>query len=655
MAKYNVLPDGSSLIETDDGRQTRTALDAATLENSFGATLDPELQLTRRANDITQRIDDVRAKYDPAYAASREEGKKKDADAAGRLEIDQKAGGLKRQIDEQRAVDLSGATAQNDVKQLDRIGPYGPAGAPRNATDTGGAGPDPVLSQINGQQPAPVRLVPNTAGATGTPSMGSYSDSQKASGGGGDPVLQGLAQLAASQAVTRTRGSKGGWVPTSRSVARDEVPPPEYLEAVDAAEQDVEGVATSAQEEKAKRFNETIVTPQLDQLEQNTAALEAAYQRRQRYDKELADKKKLADDTEKTAAEMKMPNVRDDYFDNNGGVFGRLLAGIAAGAGQWATMAKGGGGANNALAIINDNIKEHGQNLRDKYEQAKDNAKAQNNAYGQMLAQYGDPDAAMEALNLRGETIADRMLKVQMGRHMNAGENAQFDQWLAQRKVDRAARWADVAGKSAGRTMESESYARPTGGGTSVNLKAVELAGKLQKDSMADASNPEGYKQDLAAKGLAIRLDPEDAQRLGTPQLFANNAEQQKEARKALDYYKRGDTAIQRMKEIARTSGWEVNPELRTDMKALGGILKSQLSNPLGLLQQTKEELGEISGPLSVTDSWKLDAQAIRSLTAAENLFKQNKSIYMRSLTRSPFKYDYAEGDVDAKPVRGRQ
>jgi hypothetical protein len=485
--------------------------------------------------------------------------------------------------------------------------------------------------------------------------MGSYAASQANGGQGPDPVLSGLADLAASQAVRRTGASRGGWVPTSRSVARDQVAPPEFLEDIDKAEAGVEAVATSNAEAAAQRYNETVVTPQLDQLEQNTAALAAAYERRKKYDAELQARKKDAEDTERAAAEMKMPNVRDDYFENNGGVFGRLLAGIAAGAGQWASMAKGGGGPNNALAIINDNIKEHGQNLRDKYDQAKDNAKAKNNAYGQALAQYGDPETAQEALNLRGETIADRMIKVQMGRHLNAGENAALDQWLAQRKVDRAARWADAAGKAAGRTVASESYASPRGASQSVDLKAVELAGKLRKDATAGGGDPEAWKQDMAARQLAIRLNPEDAKRLGTPQLFATDPEQKKEARKALDYFERGSRAISRLDEISRTSGWEVNPELRSEVAALKGIVRSQLSNPLGLLQQTKEELGELSGPLSEVSTWKLDSQAQRSLKTARDLFGQNKELFMRGLTRSPFKYDFAEGDAEAKPVRERK
>jgi hypothetical protein len=654
MARYNLLDDGSSVIETDDGRQVRTALPSERLEADFGATLDPELQLTARANDITKRIDDVRAKYDPNYASARDEQKRKAADAAGRQEIDDKAGKLKGIIDEQRSRDLSGATAQNSL-----VKPLAPGEqrAPLSLSDAGGA-PLQIATpeQVAAAPSVPrVRLAPDTSGAQGAPSMGSYAASQGPGGQGPDPVLSGLADLAASQAIRRSGPSRGGWVPTSRSVTRENIPPPEALAEVDAAERGVESVAQDNAEAAAQRFNETVVTPQLDQLEQNTAALAAAYERRKRYDDELAARKKDADDTEREAAEMKMPNVRDDYFENNGGIFGRLLAGIAAGAGQWASMAKGGGGPNNALAIINDSIKEHGQNLRDKYEQAKDNAKAKQNAYGQALAQYGDPETAQEALNLRGETIADRMIKVQMGRHLNAGENAALDQWLAQRKVDRAARWADAAGKAAGRTVESESYAQPRGASQSVDLKALGLAVDAREKALkaGGGGESEPWKQDLAARQLAIRLSPEDAKRLGTPQLFATDPEQKKEARKALDYFERGDRAIRRLEEISRTSGWEVNPDLQTEVSALKGIVRSQLSNPLGLLQQTKEELRELSGPLSEVSTWRLDSQAQRSLKTSRELFQQNKDLFMRGLTRSPFKYDFAEGDVDQRPVRG--
>lgn len=660
MARYNVLPDGASVIETDDGRQVRTALDPQLLESNFGATLDPELQLNARANDITKRLDDVRAKYDPDYAAARDASKKKSEDTSGRLEIDTKANELKRQLDEQRAQDLSGATAQNLV-----IKPLAPGEqrAPLSLTDAGGAAPIRIATPEQAAAAPPtakntprVRLAPDTSGAVGAPSMGSYAASQGPGGQGPDPVLSQLADFAASQAVKRSGGSRGGWVPTSRSVARDGVAPPEFLEDIDKAEAGVEAVAQSNAEAAAQRYNETVVTPQLDQLEQNTAALAAAYERRKRYDAELAAGKKLADDTERAAAEMKMPNVRDDYFDNNGGIFGRLLAGIAAGAGQWASMAKGGGGPNNALAIINDSIKEHGQNLRDKYEQAKDNAKAKSNAYGQALAQYGDPETAQEALNLRGETIADRMIKVQMGRHLNAGENAALDQWLAQRKVDRAARWADAAGKAAGRTVASESYAQPRGPSQSVDLKAIELAGKLRKDATAGSGNPEAWRQDAEAISRAVRLSPEDAKRLGTPVLFGTDKEEKAKAQLAIQASSKANDAIRRMREIYGTSNWEANPNLVAELEANGGVVQALIANPLGLRQQTKEELEKISGPLvglQGTQWGKLDSQAIKALDVADRLFNQEKSEWMRTLLVDPYKPNFAEGDVNSRPVRG--
>jgi hypothetical protein len=657
VARYNTLADGSSLVETDDGRQVRTALDSAALENSFGATLDPTLALNERASDITKRLDDVRAKYDPAYSASREESKKKAADTAGRLEIDQKAGELKDIVDDQRAQDYGGATAQNlAIKPL----APGETAPPISLTDAGGAAPFRVATEQEAAKAPPkpmmrgVQLVPDTSGAQGAPSMGSYAASQASGAQSADPFLQGLANVAAGQAVKRSRGSAGGWVPTSRSVAREEVAPPEFLEDIDKAEAGVEQVARSNAEESARRFNQQVVTPQLDQLEQNTAALEAAYKRRQAYDRELADKKKVAEDTERAAAEMKMPNVRDDYFDNNGGVFGRLLAGIAAGAGQWAAMR--GGGQNAALGIINDNIKEHGQNLRDKYEQAKDNAKAKNNAYGQALAQYGDPETAMEALNLRGEAIFDRMLKVQMARHLNAGENAVLDQNIAQRKVDRAVRWADAAAKRAGRTVASESYARPTGGGQSIDLKALELAGKLHKDATSGSGNPEAWRQDSEAISRAVRLSPEDAQRLGTPVLFGTDKEEKSKAQAAIQATSKANNAIRRMREIYGTSNWEANPNLVADLEGNGAVIQALIANPLGLRQQTKEELEKISGPLvglQGTQWGKLDSQAIKSLDIADRLFQQEKSEWMRTLLRDPYKPNFAEGDVETKPVRG--
>ncbi len=640
MARYNTLDDGSSLFELDGGRQVRTALDPERLAK-LGAEFDPSLALDKRATDITTRLDDVRAKYDPAYATARDERKKKSDDAAGRLEIDQKAGELKNQLDEQRATDIGGATAQNDgapaPTALESLGKFNEV--PRNVVD---------VANQSAPAPAQVRFTPNTAGAPAAPSMGSYAASQQAEQGA-DPVRNAIADIALRNAFKRNGPTKGGWVPTSRSVARDEVPPPEYLSQVDEAERGEEAVAQANSETAAQRFNETIVTPQLDQLEQNISSLDAAYQRRKAYDSKLAEAQKFADDQEKAVSEMKTVNPRDDYFDNNGGIFGRLLAGVAAGAGQWASMAKGGGGPNNAMNIINDAIKDHGQMLRDKYDNAKDSAKMARNAYGQMLAQYGDPETAMEALNLKGEVMADRLIKVQMGRHLNAQETAGLDQWLAQRKVARAARWADAAGKSAGRTVANEGYAQPTGGGTSIDKGMLELALKARGEQ---GKNPEAWRQDAEAISRAVRLSPEDAQRLGTPVLFGTDKEEKAKAQAAIQASTKAMTSIRRMKEISKTSGWEVNPDLRTEMKAHQGKLQALIANPLGLRQQTKEELESISGPLVSANAWKLDSQVKKSLDVAETIFGEEKNEWMRTLLKDPYKPNFAEGDVETKPVR---
>jgi len=655
MARYNTLPDGSSLVETDDGRQVRTALPSAQLEQGFGATLDPELKLTARANDITKRIDDVRAKYDPNYAAAREEQKAKASDAAGRLEIDQKAGGLKRQIDEQRAQDLGGATALNTA-----IKPLAPGEnrPPLSLTDAGGDAPLRIATPGEvalAQAPAPKQnLVPVKAATPQLAMPGQAAMSQPQ--GGGDQRLNAIGDMLVQGAYERHAPSRGGWVPRSRTTATEEVAPPEFLSNIDRAEAGVEDVARSSAEAKAKAYNEQIATPQLDMLEQNTAALEAAYKRRQAYDRELADKKKLADDTEKAAAEMKMPNVRDDYFDNNGGVFGRLLAGIAAGAGQWASMAPHGGTGNNAaLGIINDNIKTHGQMLRDKYDQAKDNAAAKRNAYGQALSQYGDPETAMEALNLRGETIADRMIKVQMGRHLNTQEGAQLDQWLAQRKVDRAARWADAAGKAAGRTQSTEAYAAPSGGGTSINydrlLKASQVyakAGEGQKLDRAQLSN------ERAQRETAVHLPPEYARQIGQDTAFTTSADAAKEMKEQLQIAAGFRRAVTDLKDA--TDGFTsrpVTPEKRAKAKGAQAILTELGKNALGIKTITQYHmplLHELSGA-EATDLFTLGTteQGREKVKQLEEGLGTMEAEHFKQMTRSPDKDDWIVPNVETE------
>lgn len=651
MARFNVLDDGSTLVATDDGRQLRTAIPPDQLMQSFSLEHDPGLTLEQKQNsqvdDLTRRLAEIRS------------GKAPGSTPETQPEKPSNMGDLQRGVDQARAEDESRMTSE---LALQRPG-AGLRQAKPGETLTDAMSP-PVKLPATTFAPMPgaaaqgerVQFAPDNSGARGAPNMASYAGSQ-AQGAASNPNLDAIQQFAMQNAVKRTGPTKGGWVPKSQTVETSEVPPPEALQAVDAAERGEEQAAADAAANAAEGYRKQVVAPQLQALNQDLDALGQAHDRRKKYDAELARLRKVADDTEKRATDMKSVNARDDFFDNHGGVFGRLLAAVAMAGGAFAS---GYGMPNTAMQVVNSTIEDHSKMLRDKYERAKDAGKDARNAYGDALREFGDPESAMQALDMRGQALADRMVKLQADRHGNAQTVAAVDQWVEQRKVERAKRWADVAGKAAGRTVSQTVYSPGSPGGVTTDKKMLDLYLEAEKLKGAGTAGKEPWRQDAEARSRAVRLDPSDAERVGAPQGFAGSKEDAEKSRAALSANKKALSAIGRIKEIIATDNWEANPDLVAELEAQRPVLQATLASPLALRSQTTDELNKISGPLTgmAADKWtnplqwNLDSQAVKTLNTAERLFQQDKESWLREMTRSPYDYDYIEPNVKTRPVR---
>lgn len=660
MARWNTLPDGATVVETDDGRKIRTAVSPDALAAQFDMSHDPTLSLDEqqgaKVTDLMTQIGDIRAKYDPDYAASRTApssapaGASRAPDQSSYDRQMQQLDDQRQQIrDEQMSEATSELTPQGD--NAHRVATDGTRAAPTNRFDamSGIGGADAgvmAMAQGGGKGSSRTQFVPDTA-----PTMGYQAPEQ---GQGADPVMNEIASFALKNAVKRSGPTKGGWVPRSQTTEVSELPPRANLEAVDAAEAGEEDVAQRNAEAKAQGYREQIVGPQLQALQNDLGALDSAYARRKRYDDELAKLNKNARDTEKKADEMKSVNARDDFFDNHGGVFGQLLAGVAMAAG---TFAQGmTGQPNNAMQIIDSAISSHANMLKDKYERAVAAGKNARNEYSEALRMYGDPESAMQALNLKGEVLADKLMKVQIGRHASAQEQAQLDQWLEQRKVARAARWADVAGKAAGRVVSQTAYVPGSSGGTSIDRGMLELGLKARGEANKAGQGDElTLRKNINARERAVRLPPDVAERLGTPELFVGDKEARAKAETSIKQAAKARTAAARIREIYATPNWEASPDLVQEMESNGAVIQPLLSGPLELRSQTSDEMSKITDPLKGVQGkeWgKLDSQGLKALAVTERVFDQEQNEWLRTMTRSPDKGDYAIPDVPTK--RGR-
>lgn len=683
MARWNSLEDGSTVVETDDGRKIRTAVQPDALASQFDMSHDPTLTLDEQqgaqVTDLMTQLGDIRAKYDPDYAASREKAvpQRTATSPNEREQYERQMQQLDTQRQQMRDEMMSGATSELSLPQgrdASIRAAAGRAASPPTATDATHAAPLPQgrdasiraaaarEASMPGAPAAPTpgapagartRFVPDTSGARGNASMASYAAGQQAQGGG-DPVMNEIASFALKNAVRRSGPTKGGWQPRSQTTEVSELPPRENLEAVDAAEMGEEDVASANAEAKAQGYREQVVGPQLQALQQDLGALDSAYARRKRYDDEISRLNKVATDTEKKADTMKSVSSSDDFFENHGGTFGRLLAGVAAGMGAFAQGITGQ--PNTALQIINSAIADHGQMLKDRYERAVASGRNARNAYSEALKLYGDPETAMQALTLKGETLSDKMMKVQIGRHASAQEQAQLDQWLEQRKVARAARWADVAGKAAGRVVSQTAYVPGSSGGSSIDRNMLELGLKARGEANKAGQGDEiSLRKDIDARSRAVRIPGDDSARLGTPELFAGDKERAAKASAALRQAAKANTAIQRMREIYNTPNWETSPDLVTDLESQGAVLQPLLSGPLELRSQTSDEMAKITDPLKGVQGaqWgKLDSQGLKALEVTNRIFETEKKEWMRELTRSPYQPDYAEPDVPSRRMR---
>ena len=99
----------------------------------------------------------------------------------------------------------------------------------------------------------------------------------------------------------------------------------------------------------------------------------------------------------------------DKYWDNRGGVFGRMVSAIAVGLGQFGASLNGG--PNNALNIIQEGINQNIAAQRANLQNQKDAFSVKNNLLRMNLEKYGDMEQALAATHINYIDMAKSELR----------------------------------------------------------------------------------------------------------------------------------------------------------------------------------------------------------------------------------------------------
>lgn len=222
-----------------------------------------------------------------------------------------------------------------------------------------------------------------------------------------------------------------GFVPTGRSMTTQDGFAPQELEGSQmyrgfemsnrntAAQKRLEEAKLQADADIAYK---TKIEDANNWREQQKAALEAE---KNTY---VANKLNELDAASKNLAATKINP--EQYWDDHGGVFGRMVAAIAVGLGQYSASRVGG--QNAALSIVNDSINKNIAAQQANLQNQRDSLADKTNLYKQNLAAFGDKAIATEATRLNYLDLAKvQLTKAYDQANKTAGVEAAFHENLA--------------------------------------------------------------------------------------------------------------------------------------------------------------------------------------------------------------------------------
>lgn len=408
---------------------------------------------------------------------------------------------------------------------------------------------------------------------------------------------EAMKNLVASQIVQTRQGRAGTGkpVPVSQTVTRAPTPSRSDVEQLGEQEIATEGLTIGHAEEQAQRQG-ALLDQQVQRNEAQMAKLAQQFEQRKAVDAKLLELQTHAETQERNAAEMQTLSPTDEFFKNAGGPWARVLAGLVTmlgGLGQAHSAAAGQQTPNQAMQAIQAGIKERADMLRQQHEQAEAAGRTARNAYSDMLQMYGTPELAMQALNDRGEMIADRKLAIMAEKEGNQEKLQQVYQWQAQRAEARAARMAERNAAAAGSVTTASKFDQGSPGGTTINPEMIKLWNELNKNG------PGG------GKTAAVRLP--DGSIVQAPENIA------KDAQERIKVSHQVARASQRIRHLMNQPGAKTDPakrkQIATAIKALHLQIKKK--ETLGTLDKGSVEfLDSYTGdPLAWIDFGGADAQ----------------------------------------------
>lgn len=524
MAFYSPLDDGSFEVVQDDGSTLRTAVDPS----RFGLEMKP-------AN--VAQFDSMTQAAGPGGGLP--EGVLMSEDEA---------------LAHQRGASSQPTPSLESVMQRSGIAPDRGA-----LTQSGAAEPPPPKPKA-----APIPIRPPAAPAQSGPSQ---NDQLKA--------------LVASQIVQRSAPRKGqGFVPTAKTVTTAPTPSQADLDTVAEEELGTEATMLEQAQQSFEARNQ-LLDQQIAQNAAREAKLAEQYAQRQQTDARLARLQAYAEEKERDVAEMKTLSPTDEYFKDAGGPWARVLAGAMVfldGLGVAMSAAGGVNRQNEALQAIQRGIKERAEMLKQQYEQAQEAGRTARNAYSDALQMYGTPEMAMQALNDRGEAIADQKIVVLADKQGNQDTLNKALMWQAQRREARAMRVAERNAAAAGQQTTTYQNDRGSGGGVRIDKDMIKLYNELNGGG-------------AGGKTLPVRLP--DGTTVDAPESVAKDAREKVFANHALAQ------AAARIRHLMEQPGAKTDPSRRAQLgTALKGLqLKIKAKEKLGTLDAGSTEfMNEYSG-----------------------------------------------------------
>lgn len=503
--------------------------------------------------------------------------------------------------------DEANTVAQNSV--LTGGSPYRPIDANPVADSIGKPGVQLV-------DKAPPKTIPITAGVQ------PQREQQQ-----GNARLDALSDLAASNLVRRTAArSPGGKIPVSETVQRAPVASPQDLDALAEQELGTEAQVIGQQQQIFDERNALLDKSIAENAKRETELARQVEARKAR-DAKILELQTFAEQKEREVAEMQTLSPTDEYFKNAGGPWAKVVAGISVllgGLGQAFSAAGGMNTQNQGMQAIQAGIKERAEMLKQQHEQAQAAGRTARNAYTDYLQIYGTPEFAMQALNDRGEAIADQKLALMAQKTGNQETMNQVLMWQAQRSEARALRTAERNAAAAGAISKSYKFDQGSGGGATLDPKMMQY--------MLDVEKLRGESSGKTGETL-VRLP--DGSTGNAP-----SSGQAKEYQATIQSSNAVAEAAARIRHLKAQPGAKTDPSKRAQLQTAARQLQLALKKKevLGTLDKGSVEfLNDLTGdPSGLVDFGGADARLQEIESSARKEIEDTKRFGLGINTQQP-------------------